>query len=133
MKLFDIILFIVIFSVFVGLLNDSGLFGGTKFGSTKILTIEGAAPTEDDIAKIEDIAGSGGVGSNPMGFGLLKGAFSALRIFMNVVMALMVIYIPLTKMGMPGMLAGVIQAGIYIMYVAFLFQVFTGRSLKNME
>ena len=127
MRLFDIILFIVLFSVFVGLLNDSGLF------STKLPTIEGAEPTKDDITKIEDIAGSEGVGSDPMGFGLLKGAFSALRIFMNVIMALAIIYVPLTNMGMPVMLAGVIQAGIYIMYVSFGFQVFTGSSLKNLE
>jgi len=77
--------------------------------------------------------GSASAGSDPSAFGLLSGAVSALRIFLSAVMAILYIRGPLIAMGAPELIANPIQAGIWIMYSAFLFQVFTGRSLKNIE
>ena len=126
MKLFDIIVFIVLFEVFVGALNASGLF------SEEVVTME-ITEIEDSIAKIEDVSESSGVDSDPSAVGLLKGGFAALHIFMSVILSLIYLYEPLTALGMPHMIALPIQVGIWFMYVAWGFQVFTGRSLKNIE
>ena len=77
--------------------------------------------------------GSASAGSDPSAFGLLTGAISALRIFLSAIMSILYIRGPLMAMGAPALIANPIQAGIWIMYAAFLFQVFTGRSLKNIE
>ena len=77
--------------------------------------------------------GSSSVGSDPSAFGLLTSAFSALRIFLSAIVSILYIRGPLIAMGMPELLANPIQAGIWVMYAAFMFQVFTGRSLKNIE
>ena len=126
MKLFDIIIYIVLFEVFIGALNTSGLF------SEEVVTME-ITEIEDSIAKIEDVSESSGVGSDPSAFGLLKGGFAALHIFMSVILSLIYLYEPLTALGMPAMIALPIQVGIWFMYVAWGYQAFTGRSLKNIE
>ena len=126
MRLFDIILFIVLFEVFIGALNVSGLF------PTTVETMEITA-IEDSIAKIEQVANPEGVSSDPSAFGLLKGAFAALNIFRSVVLSMIYLYAPMKALGMPHIIALPIQVGIWFLYVAWAFQVFTGRSLKNIE
>ena len=126
MRLFDIILFIVLFEVFIGALNASGLF------PTTVETME-ITEIEDSIAKIEQVADAEGVSSDPSAFGLLKGAYSALRIFMSVVVSMIYLYGPMKALGIPHMVALPTQVGIWFLYVAWAFQVFTGRSLKNIE
>jgi len=77
--------------------------------------------------------GSAEASADPSAFGLLTGAFPALRIFLSAIMKILYIRGPLIAMGMPALIANPIQAGIWIMYAVFLFQIFTGHSLKNIE
>ena len=126
MKLFDIILYIVLFEVVIGGINTSGLF------STTVETMEITA-IEDSIAKIEEVADPEGVSSDPSAFGLLKGAYAALNIFRSVVLSMIYFYAPLTALGVPRLIALPIQVGLWFMYIAWGYQAFTGRSLKNTE
>ena len=126
MKLFDIIIYIVLFEVFIGALNVSGLF------SEEVVTME-ITEIEDSIAKIESISESSSVGSDPSAFGLLKGGYAALHIFMSVILSMIYLYAPLTALGMPSMIALPIQVGVWFMYVGWAYQTFTGRSLKNIQ
>ena len=103
-----------------------------------VKTIENidAEQYNESIAGMQQLSyggGSASAGSDPSAFGLLTGAISALRIFLSAIMSILYIRGPLLAMGAPSLIVNPIQAGIWIMYAAFLFQVFTGRSLKNIE
>ena len=124
------IVFIVLFNMIIG--------GLTPIFNVDVKHIEGidAEDYNESVAGMQQLTYSGGsssVGSDPSAFGLLTGAFSALRIFLSAVMAILYIRGPLIAMGVPELIANPIQAGIWVMYSAFMFQVFTGRSLKNIE
>ena len=130
MKLFDMIVFIVLFNMVVG--------GLAPIFDVDVKTIENidAEDYNESVAGLQKLSyggGSANAGSDPSAFGLLTGAISALRIFLSSIMAILYIRGPLIAMGTPELIANPIQAGIWIMYAAFLFQVFTGRSLKNIE
>lgn len=124
------IVFIVLFNMLVG--------GLTPIFDVDVKYIEGI-DAEDYNQSVEGMqqlsygGGSSSIVSDPSAFGLLTGAFSALRIFLSAIVGILYIRGPLIAMGVPDIIASPIQAGIWIMYAAFMFQVFTGRSLKNIE
>jgi len=124
------ILYIVLFNIVI-----SGLIGIFVVDVKYIENID-AEDFNASVSGMQKLSYGGGTastGSDPSAFGLLTGAVSALRIFLSSVMAILYIRGPLIAMGAPELVANPIQAGIWIMYAAFLFQVFTGRSLKNIE
>lgn len=124
------IVFIVLFNMVVG--------GVAPIFDVNVKTIENvdAEQFNESVTGMQRLSyggGSASTGSDPSAFGLLTGAILALRIFLSAIMSILYIKGPLLAMGAPALIVNPIQAGIWIMYAVFLFQVFTGRSLKNIE
>lgn len=125
MKAYELALFLLILNATIGMVDSIGIF-------------EAATIVDDPNIRIDDMQNikinDEGIIEYDEDISLLAAAKTMLGVFvMGILGVVFVAPVLMSKFGVPLVLVAVLQVGIYLIYAAGIYQLITGRSIKNYE
>ncbi len=127
MRAYDILLFLVCLEVTIGFVSSLHVFPVNYVDASAVQT-----PQEWNLQEVENQTASQSIFDKVMlATDML---FKALSMFLNMLVAIVAIYIPLTSvLGVPSEIALLLQGVVYVVYAWAIIQFLSGRSVKYME
>jgi len=127
MRAYDILLFLVCLEVTIGFVSSLHVFPVSYVDASAVQT-----PEDWNLQEVENQTASQSIFDKVMlATDML---FKALTMFLNMLVAIVAIYIPLTSvLGVPSEIALLLQGVVYVVYAWAIIQFLSGRSVKYME
>ena len=127
MRAYDILLFLVCLEAAIGFVSSLHIFPVNYVDVSAVQT-----PQDWNLQEVENQTASQSIFDKMMlATDML---FKALSMFLNMLVAIVAIYIPLTTvLGVPSEIALLLQGVVYVVYVWAIIQFLSGRSVKYME
>ena len=126
MRAYDILLFLVCLEVTIGFVSSLHVFPVSYVDASAVQT-----PEDWNLQEVENQTASQSIFDKVMlATDML---FKALTMFLNMLVAIVAIYIPLTSvLGVPSEIALLLQGVVYVVYAWAIIQFLSGRSVKYM-
>ena len=127
MRAYDILLFLVCLEATIGFVSSLQVFPTDYVDASAVQT-----PADWNLQEVENQTASQSIFDKVMlATDML---FKALSMFLNMLVAIVAIYIPLTSvLGVPSEIALLLQGVVYVVYAWAIIQFLSGRSVKYME
>jgi len=127
MRAYDILLFLVCLEATIGFVSSLHIFPADYVDASAVQT-----PADWNLQEVENQTASQSIFDKVMlATDML---FKALTMFLNMLVAIVAIYIPLTSvLGVPSEIALLLQGVVYVVYAWAIIQFLSGRSVKYME
>lgn len=130
MRAYELALFIVLLSGAIGLVNGLGVFS-ESYISTPQNYVSGSFNVSE-LNKTSSMTGHSG--ALDYFSSIISWSWQGLTIFLNVIFCIVCLYPTLVNdFGVPALLSGFMQLGIYVVYAVGFIQFLTGKQMKGME